>query len=126
MDNPWVLYSDRRPTKDDGDGYGLVLVKYASGEVRTFCYSNSHSEYQVLAWMRLCDLPPIPKRKVWREPTQADLDAATEPIPCRAWGLDSDRKKDGKLMAISKFSESRCRFITNATRWEHCEIEVDE
>lgn len=124
-DSPWVYYADRGPTKEDGDAGGLVLSRYAFGAIviRTW---ESTDYVKGQCWMRIPDLPPLPKRKVWREPTQADLDVATEPIPCMVWGVDDVRKIPRTLIAISKFSQSSCRFVANAGRWEHCEIEVEE
>lgn len=121
--NPWVYYADRRPTKSDGDAAGLVLSRYAFGHIIVRLWNDStYAEGQ--CWMRIHDLPLVPKRKVWREPTQADLDAATEPIPCRCWNGDDSLTACYALVSISKFGS--LRFITTMSRFHHCEIEVDE
>lgn len=121
--NPWVYYADRRPTKSDGDAAGLVLSRYAFGHIIVRLWNDStYAEGQ--CWMRIHDLPLVPKRKVWREPTQADLDAATEPISCRVWDSRPNKSKR-TLVAINKFSND-WRFIGDEFRWKNCEIEVEE
>ncbi len=63
-------------------------------------------------------------RKIRVTPTQADLDAATEPIPCwvKAW----NQWNESELLAIDKFSSEGRPFFCRRVGWSHeCEIEKE-
>lgn len=62
---------------------------------------------------------PKPETK-WVVPTQADLDAANEPIPCLV--RDGGKWQNLRLHGVAKFGEYR--FSTTAHRWKYCLIQV--
>lgn len=66
---------------------------------------------------------PRKPRKIRVTPTQADLDAATEPIPCWMYEPLKGRWYEKKLYAIDKFNG--WFYTGNNERWSKCEIEKE-
>ncbi len=58
----------------------------------------------------------------WVVPTQADIDAATEPISCLVRDRDCEEWKHDDLVGISKFGQNR--FVDAIYRWKYCLIQV--
>lgn len=58
----------------------------------------------------------------WVVPTQADIDEATEPIPCLVRDYDSGEWKSLKLLGIARFQSHR--FWAPPGHWKYCLIQV--
>lgn len=119
----WVYYADRKPTEADADRRGNVLVMCKDDSVGEVHITVPFNTSGILAWMNKKDLPPLPPRKIWRTPTQEDIDKAIEPIPCRYRDFDDQNWDEGFLNGICKFGE--CKFVVGEHACCYCEIEVD-
>ena len=120
-----VYYADRKPTAEDGNDHGVVIGIKADGSLSFIHWKTDWDRH--VAWMRISDLPPLPPRKIWRTPTQADLVGKTEPIPCRLRESGSDWQ-GGKGIFLYGFGING-KFVVlvhgRLMSCEYCEIEVD-
>lgn len=123
----WVHYSDRKPTEGESL-HGFVLAVDACE--RIYKVDWQYGGRDAVAWMNPNDLLPLPKRKIRRPPTQADIDKATEPIPCWVCTYNESLWHKRILLGVSKFGPRR--YVASSgpdtciTAWEKCEIEVEE
>lgn len=113
----WVYYADRKPTEADADDRGMVLGVFKNREMMEV---NINALSGLLAWLDIKLLPPLPPRKIWRAPTQADIDAMMEHIPCRVRANTAASWIEAKLQGVIKFG-----FVADDVLWPFCEIEVD-
>lgn len=58
----------------------------------------------------------------WVVPTQADIDAVSEPIPCKVRDVEDSDWAEQALYSIDKFS--KWHFLTQSCRWKYCLIQV--
>lgn len=65
--NPWVKFSEQKPTKEDANNYGFVLYKFDNDSFGLFNWSESLTSYLPTIWTTIPNFP---------EQTRDDLDLA--------------------------------------------------
>ena len=53
----WIDMRERRPTKEDADQYGCVLVRHRNGDIRIQSYNPRLWSERYECWMRLPERP---------------------------------------------------------------------